>query len=212
MPAIDRHSQHWKGRADAQSARALGQATGARLVLYGGLLAAGDSVRATAQRPRRQAPATTLAEIEQRDLAARIDRLSDSLTVAVLRDSDARAGSTSRARRRRPTTSLPALKAYLQGEQFYRAARGIPRRRTSSAPSRSIRTFALAYHRLAAVRRWRDREWTVPDSATYESDATHEPLLARAWPARAAARDDRFAVGRSVSSRGGAALKTPNYA
>src|SRR5206468_12848788 len=38
--------RRWSGRADAQSARALGEGTGARLVLFGGLLAAGDSVRA----------------------------------------------------------------------------------------------------------------------------------------------------------------------
>ena len=65
----------------------------------------------------------TLAEIEERDLAARMDRLSDSLTVLVLRELGrsrridmARATSS-------PTTSLAALKAYLQGEQFYRVAR-----------------------------------------------------------------------------------------
>ena len=37
----------WHGRADPQSAKDLGRATGARLVIFGGLLAAGDSVRAT---------------------------------------------------------------------------------------------------------------------------------------------------------------------
>ena len=158
--------QHWRGRADVRSALALGKATGARLVLYGGLLAAGDSVRATAVLYDAVA-GHKLAEIERRDIAARVDRLSDSLTVAVLRELGrsrridiARATSS-------PTTSFPALKAYLQGEQFYRATLW------DSAQARFERaialdsTFALAYHRLAAIRQWRDPN-DFPDSAAYD--------------------------------------------
>jgi TolB-like protein len=157
--------RRWRGRADAQSARLLGQNTGARLVLYGGILAAGDSVRATAVLLDAQS-GRSLAEIEQRDVPGRMDRLSDSMTVAVLRELGrsrqidmARATSS-------PTASLVALKAYLQGEQFYRAALW------DSAQARFERaialdtTFALAYHRLAAVRRWRD-PMDVPDSTSY---------------------------------------------
>jgi tetratricopeptide (TPR) repeat protein len=156
---------NWKGRADAQSARALGEATGARLVLFGGLLAAGDSVRATvslldAKTGRR------LADIEQRDLSNRIDRLSDSLAIAVLRE-------LGRSRRvdmahatSWPTTSLSALKAYLQGEQFYRAALWDSAQMHFEHALAFDSTFALAYHRLASVRRWRDAK-TVPDSVTY---------------------------------------------
>ena len=158
--------QHWRGRADTQSATALGKASGARLVLFGGLLAAGDSVRATSV----LFDATTgrkLAEIEIREVAGRIDRLSDSLTVAVLRE----LGHSRRIDMARvtasPTTSLPALKAYLQGEQFYRATLW------DSAQARFERaisldsTFALAYHRLAAIRQWRDPN-EYPDSTAYE--------------------------------------------
>ena len=48
---------------------------GARLVIYGGLVTAGDSVRATAALLD-VATGRTVAEFEERDLAARIDRLS----------------------------------------------------------------------------------------------------------------------------------------
>jgi serine/threonine-protein kinase len=157
--------RRWRGRADAQSATALGAATGARLVLFGGLLTAGDSVRATVVLLDVET-GRTLAELEHRDLADRVDRLSDSLTVAVLRELGrsrrldmARATSS-------PTASLPALKSYLQGEQFYRAARW------DSAQARFERvlaldsSFALAYHRLAEVRRWQDPN-EVPDSTAY---------------------------------------------
>ena len=157
--------KRWRGRADAQSARALATATGARLVLFGGLLAAGDSVRATAVLFDAHA-GHVLGEFERRDIADRVDRLSDSLTVAVLRELGrsrrldmARATSS-------PSASLPALKAYLQGEQFYRAATW------DSATSRFERvlaldsTFALAYHRLAQVRGLQNVDGT-PDSLAY---------------------------------------------
>ena len=157
--------RRWRGRADAQSARALGGNTGARLVLFGGLMPAGDSVRATVVLLDART-GRALAEFERRDLGDRVDRLSDSLTVAVLRELGrsrrldmARATSS-------PTASLPALKAYLQGEQFYRATRW------DSAQARFERvlgldsSFALAYHRLAEVRRWQDPN-EVPDSMTY---------------------------------------------
>ena len=147
--------KHWRGRADGPSARALGLATGARLVLFGGLLDAGDSVRATGVLLDAH-DGRVLAEFEHRDIEDRVDRLSDSLTVAVLRElSRSRRLDMARATSS-PSASLPALKAYLQGEQFYRAAMW------DSAQTRFERvlaldsTFALAYHRLAEVRRWRN--------------------------------------------------------
>ena len=156
----------WKGRADAQSARALGEATGARLVLYGGLLSAGDSVRATLSvldvktgRP--------IAEIEQRDLGARIDRLSDSLALAVLREVGRSRGVDVAHATSSPTNSLAALKAFLRGEQFYRVANWDSAQTHFERAITLDTTFALAYHRVAAVRRWRDA-MVVPDSATYE--------------------------------------------
>src|SRR5688572_1426128 len=157
--------KRWRGRADAQSARALATGTGARLVLFGGLLAAGDSVRATAVLLDAHA-GQVLGEFERRDIADRVDRLSDSLTVAVLRElSRSRRLDMARATSS-PSASLPALKAYLQGEQFYRSATW------DSAQNRFDRvlaldsTFALAYHRLAQVRGWHDAHGS-PDSATY---------------------------------------------
>ena len=90
-------------------------------MVFGGLLAAGDSVRATASLLDVKT-GRTLAEFERRDIGGRMDRLSDSLTLAVLRE-------LGRSRRidmahatSSPTASLAALKTYLQGEQFYRAA------------------------------------------------------------------------------------------
>ncbi|PYP65289.1 MAG: hypothetical protein DMD26_11455, partial [Gemmatimonadetes bacterium] len=157
--------RRWSGRADAQSAKALGNATGARLVLFGGLLAAGDSVRASLTMLDTKT-GRAIAEIEQRDLGGRIDRLSDSLTVAVLRAlGESRRIDMAHATSW-PTTSLAALKAYLQGEQFYRAALWDSAQTHFERALAFDTTFALAYHRLAAVRRWRD-EGDIPDSVAY---------------------------------------------
>ena len=158
--------RRWRGRSDASSAREFGERTGARLVLYGALFPAGDSVRVTAILFDART-GETIAEIEHREELDRVDRLSDSLTVGVLRELGrtrhidmARATSS-------PTTSLAALKAYLQGEQFYRAAQWDSAQMRFERALSFDSAFALAYHRLAAVRTWRDpRE--VPDSMTFE--------------------------------------------
>ncbi|HXM37490.1 MAG TPA: serine/threonine-protein kinase [Gemmatimonadales bacterium] len=126
--------RRWRGRADAASARALGRVTSAGTVVFGGLVRAGaDSVRLTATvlSVPDDAP---LGEIELREASDRMDRLTDSLTVSVLRV----LGRTRAIGVVRGTPlgskSLGALKAFLQGEQFLR---------------RSEWDSALAYHENA---------------------------------------------------------------
>src|ERR1700752_476326 len=113
--------RRWGGsRADASAAQALGQETAARPVVVGGLVGAGsDSVRLTAAVLDVQGP-TVIGEIELRERTDRIDRLADSLTVRVLRElGRTRAiGLVRSAPLGSP--SLPALKAFLQGEEFLR--------------------------------------------------------------------------------------------
>ncbi|HEY6852731.1 MAG TPA: serine/threonine-protein kinase, partial [Gemmatimonadales bacterium] len=112
--------KRWSGRADPTSARALGRATGARTVVYGGLVSAGpDSVRLTAT--VLDVPSgNALGTIDLRDRADRIDRVADSVAVGVLREiAKTRAIGLARAT---PigSTSIVALKAFLTGEQFLR--------------------------------------------------------------------------------------------
>jgi len=144
----------WHGRADAPSAASLGRRTGAGLAVFGQLLGVGgDSVRLSATlydvgagRP--------LGEFQLAGVSSRMDRLADSLTVTLLRELS----------RTRPigavrlaslgSSSLPAMKAFLQGEQFYR------RTDWDSAVAyyeRAIAldsTFALAYHRIGLAYGW----------------------------------------------------------
>ena len=112
--------RRWEGRADPESAAELGRRTGAGLALYGSVLRAGpDSVRirATLYDVARSRP---VEEWEVTDGVDRVDRAADSLTIRVLEGLG----------RTRPigavrlagfgSTSLPALKAFLQGEQHLR--------------------------------------------------------------------------------------------
>ena len=146
--------RRWSGRADRPSAAALGRRTGARLVVFGSLIGAGpDSARLTAtafdvveDRP--------LAEIELRDDADRMDRLADSLTVRLLRE----LGRTRRIEVFRTTslgsTSLPALKAFLRGEQWFRRASWDSAMVSYEQAIALDSTFPLALWRSSIVLGW----------------------------------------------------------
>ncbi|HEV8264539.1 MAG TPA: serine/threonine-protein kinase [Gemmatimonadales bacterium] len=111
--------KRWSGRADPASAQALGRETGAGTVVYGQLLAAGpDSVRLTAT--VLDVRSGERRDIERREASARLDRLADSLTVAVLRELGRTRAIGSVRSASLGSRSLPALKAFLQGEQFLR--------------------------------------------------------------------------------------------
>jgi tetratricopeptide (TPR) repeat protein len=146
--------RRWTGRADRPSAEELGRRTGARLVVFGQLVPTrADSVRLTATlfdvvagRP--------LAEVEFRDVSASMDRLADSLTLGMLRElGRSRTIGAVRSSALR-STSLPALKAFLQGEQFFR------RTAWDSALASYQRAvdldsgFALAWRRMGTVVGW----------------------------------------------------------
>jgi len=112
--------RRWSGRADKESAASLGRATGARLAVFGSLLrSGGDSVRGSAS----IVDATSgqvLGEVERRDAMSRMDRLSDSLTIGLLRELGKTRALGGAQMSSVGTTSLPALKAFLQGQQFLR--------------------------------------------------------------------------------------------
>jgi len=146
--------RRWSGRADPTAAAELGRKTGAQLTVFGQLVGTrADSVRLTATLLD-VAAGRVLGEIELHDVSTNMDRLTDSLTVRLLRELG----------RTRPigavrlaafgSTSLPALKAFLQAEQFFR------RTRWDSATAyygRAIAfdsTFALALHGMGLSLGW----------------------------------------------------------
>ncbi len=112
--------RRWRDQADPTTASELSRQTGARLVIFGELVGAGtDSVRLAAT-VYDGGTERALAELEVYGSTNRMDRVADSLTVAVLRELS----------RTRPigavrlsslgSSSLLAIKAFLQAEQFYR--------------------------------------------------------------------------------------------
>jgi serine/threonine-protein kinase len=143
--------RRWQGRPDPTSATELGRRTGARLAVFGSLLGAGaDTVRLAAS-VFDVAAQRALGELEVRDAGARMDRVADSAAVAILRELS----------RTRPigafraawlgSTPVPALKAFLQGDQFYRRAAWDSALAHYKRAVALDSTFALAWRRMSGV-------------------------------------------------------------
>jgi eukaryotic-like serine/threonine-protein kinase len=158
--------RRWRGPADAGAAQALGRRTGAQLVVFGQVVGRGaDSVRLTATLLD-AGSGRRLGEVEVLDTTPHMDALLQSLTVKLLQElgrerpvGAVRHGSISA----RP---LPALKAFLRGEQFYR------RMLWDSAASHYDHAialdsgFALAHYRMATAVAWnsaRSKRYRAPE-------------------------------------------------
>ncbi|HEX5436553.1 MAG TPA: serine/threonine-protein kinase, partial [Gemmatimonadaceae bacterium] len=124
----------WHGRADAPSAAALAKSLRARYAIYGRFVSAGaDSVRATATIYDVTA-GRLLGDVQVHDMNTRLDRVADSLTIGILRQLNRSRPIAAVRTASIGSSSLPAIKAYLTGEQFYR---------------RSEWDSAAAYYRVA---------------------------------------------------------------
>jgi hypothetical protein len=158
----------WSGRADRPSAEAFGGRTGAGLVVYGSVVRRGGgsvSLDATVlDLQGRRAP----QDVEVRGDTSRMGDLADSLGVGILRALGRGRPVGSVRQVSLGSRSLPSLKAFLQGEQFYR--RGLWDSALAHY-SRSIAedtTNALAYRRMATV-----LGWDPPTSAKYEDGESY---------------------------------------
>ncbi len=135
-------------RADAASALTLGTAVGAGLVVVGDLSGlGGDSVRLRAA-IYDVARANVKFEIDLRGEGSRMDALADSLSFRILREVG---GGGSARLYSVGTRSLPALKAFLQGQQFYRRASLDSARAAYLGALELDSTFALAWRGVAAL-------------------------------------------------------------
>ena len=146
----------WTGRADPIAARALGENTGARMVVYGALLNSGpDSVRLTAN----VLDASTGAElgaVDLRDHRDRLDRLADSVAVHVLQAIGAtRIRGLGLARATGiGSASLPAVRAFLTGEQFLRRSEWDSALASYQQAFRIDSSFTLAYAHAGLAAGW----------------------------------------------------------
>jgi tetratricopeptide (TPR) repeat protein/tRNA A-37 threonylcarbamoyl transferase component Bud32 len=149
--------KQWEGHADRTVATAFGKRLGAQLVVYGQLQPAGrDLVDAKAWilDTRRDAPPI---EVSIHDSIARMDRVTDSLSVKVLaaigRDHDIGAGRVASL----GSGSLPAIKAFLQASQYFRRTRWDSAATSYKEAVALDSTFGIAYLFLA-----QSMGWTAP--------------------------------------------------
>ena len=146
--------RRWRGRADPESAAELGRRTGAGLALYGSLLTSGrDSVRvrATLLDVKRQSP---LEEWELVEVADRMDRLGDSLTFRLLRGLGRTRPIGSVRLAGFGSSSVPAVKAFLQGEQHLRRSEWDSALGYYERAIRLDTTFPLALRRASLALGW----------------------------------------------------------
>ena len=147
--------RRWKGPADPSSARSLGRRTGARLVVFGQIVSAGSSSARVRLTLLDAGTGQVLTELEQTDLADRIDRLADSLTTRLLNHLGRIRSETHLPLAPVHTKSLLALKAFLRGEQLLRRFSLDSAIQAYEEAVDGDGSFALALHHLGLVRAWR---------------------------------------------------------
>ena len=145
--------RRWHGRADRVSAEDFGHRTGAGLVVFGSVTKARNSVsfRATVLDVARQ---RAEPDLEVKGDTAAMGDLADSLAVRILQVLG----------RNRPigavrqvsigSRSLPALKAFLYGEQFYRRGLWDSALVYYDQAIAQDSTFAIAFRRMNLVLSW----------------------------------------------------------
>lgn len=173
--------KRWSGRSDIASARELGRRTGANLVVLGTLLRSGrDSVRGTVTLVNART-GDVIAERESRDGILHIDRVADSLGVAVLRDIGVTRPVQAVRTASLGSASLPALKAFLRGEQLIREGRMDSARVFYARAAELDPHFALALHRLS----WTQYTTSAPIvDPSYRSNAFRAQRLNHGLPRR----------------------------
>jgi tetratricopeptide (TPR) repeat protein len=140
-------------RADPSGAQALARRTGARFAVFGRAVGAGpDSARVIFEILDAARGAVLGGPIELRDLVSRIDRASDSISVAVLRELNRVRPIGAVQRAGILSTSMPALHAFLRGEQFFRRAQWDSAMAYCQRAVGFDSTFAPAWRRMSGVR------------------------------------------------------------
>jgi eukaryotic-like serine/threonine-protein kinase len=146
--------RRWSGRGDEASAHELSRRTGAGLVVYGAVVPQGrDSVTLRAALLDRGG-GTAKSDVEIAGEATRIGELADSLGVKVLRVLSRSRPIGSVRHMSIGSRSLPALKAFLQGEQFYRRGQWDSALTRYDQAIAADSTFALALTQMGSVLGW----------------------------------------------------------
>jgi serine/threonine-protein kinase len=173
-------------RLDRETGAAMARRAAARFYVIGRLVGAGDRLQATAtlyDRGNANAPAARAeAAVEGRALFELADLLAAQLIAELYRDPDERLTGVAVG----STRSLPALKAYLEGERHFRedslgAAIDAFRRAV-----RADTAFSLAYYRLSVAADWDGQEdlalWAATLAGRFSARLSdHERHLVQAY-------------------------------
>src|SRR3954464_2848434 len=145
--------KRWSGRADRVSAESFGHRTGAGLVVFGTITKTRDTVslRATLLDLARK---RVEPDLEVKGDLADIGNLADSLGVRILQllGRDRPIGSVRRVSI--GSRSLPALKAFLSGEQFYRRGLWDSALVYYDRATAEDSTFGIAYKQMGMAADW----------------------------------------------------------
>jgi eukaryotic-like serine/threonine-protein kinase len=145
--------KRWHGRADRVSAASFGHRTGAGLVVFGSIRKARGTVslRATVLDLAKKREE---ADLEVRGDTAAMGDLADSLGVRILQvlGRDRPIGSVRQVSI--GSRSLPALKAFLYGEQFYRRGRWDSALVYYDRAFTQDSTFAIAFKQMGMAADW----------------------------------------------------------
>jgi DNA-binding SARP family transcriptional activator len=141
----------WPGRADVESAEVAGLRTGAGLVVFGSLMGiGGDSVRVNATVVDVVAQ-KVLRDLEVRGLFERMDAVVDTLTVQILRELSVTRQIGAMRHTSIGSRSMPALKAFLAGEQAFRRTAWDSARAHYERAIELDSTFAMGHLRLGST-------------------------------------------------------------
>jgi len=174
---------------DADAAHALAVRLGAGLVVRGQVVEAGGRVRVSADLLGRDGrPASQIAVDGTSD---RLFDLVDDLTARVVAAWGVERGQRLTSLAARTTHSLPALRAYLDGEREYAAGRYGAAVDAYQRAVAADSTFALAYYRLSSALTWTSSPLTVA--------ATRGALR---FVDRLSHRDSALVVARHANSTG----------
>lgn len=157
------------GRADRTSALALAHKVRAGLAIYGTAVPAGpDSLRLRVSILDAVRDTRVGQEIEISGESARIDRLSDTLSIALLTALNQARGVGATKRPSLGSSSLPAVKSFLWGETHYRRgswdSAAVHYRQALAADSQ----YASAMWRLGNALGWRLGADLRPDVESYQ--------------------------------------------
>jgi len=139
---------------EPRDAREMAGRLGARYYVLGSVVEAGDSLRVDAAIYDVQRGADAVANASAMGTAGQLFSMVDRLAAQLLAASAP--GSQSRATRIAAvtTSSLPALKAYLEGEREFRAGRYQPATEAFQRAVAIDSQFALGFYRLSIAAEW----------------------------------------------------------